>query len=266
MKPLAPRRSRRTADDPATLRQVAERAGVSIATVTRVVRGVDAVSDETQARVQRRRRSSSASVRTCVDGPSRPAVTRRSAWCSPGSPVPTTPRSSPASRRKPSPRAVRADPRHPPARPVPQAGARHGGPRRRHRRDGRQRRRRTCWTRSPRRAARSCQLAGSPGSAMPTVRTAGAEPVRQLTRHLVEDHGYDRLVFVGNPTGSPDGADRWNGFRQAHRDLGRPLPTHPAAGRARPGRRPGGGGPRCLPCATARGRSCASTTRSRSAC
>ena len=44
---------------------------------------------------------------------------------------------------------------------------------------------------------------------MPTVRTAGAEPVRQLTRHLIEDHGYDRLVFVGNPTGSPDGEDRW---------------------------------------------------------
>ncbi len=64
------------------------------------------------------------------------------------------------------------------------------------------------------------QLAGRHRSGMLTVRTESVEAVRTLTRHLLVDHGYERLAFVGNPTGSPDAEARWHGFRLAHRDAG----------------------------------------------
>ncbi len=67
------------------------------------------------------------------------------------------------------------------------------------------------------------QLAGRPRDGLTTVRTEGVEPVRLLTRHLLVDHGYDRLAFVGAHAGSPDAAARWHGFRIAHQDAGRPF-------------------------------------------
>ena len=42
-----------------------------------------------------------------------------------------------------------------------------------------------------------------------------------LTTHLLVDHGLTDLIFVGSPDGSPDVSERWDGFRAAHRDLGR---------------------------------------------
>lgn len=68
------------------------------------------------------------------------------------------------------------------------------------------------------------QLAGRHRPGTLTVRTESVESVRTLTRHLLVDHGYDHLAFVGNPTGSPDAEARWEGFRLAHPDAGRPLP------------------------------------------
>ena len=70
-------------------------------------------------------------------------------------------------------------------------------------------------------------LAGEPRPGVPTVRTESREATRELTLHLLRDHGYRRLTFVGNPTGSPDAASRWRGFRQAHLDLRLSAPTAP---------------------------------------
>lgn len=71
------------------------------------------------------------------------------------------------------------------------------------------------------------QLAGLPRRGVPTVRCESTEAVRSLTRHLLVDHEYGRLAFVGNPVGSPDAAARWMGFRAAHRDAGRTVPNNP---------------------------------------
>jgi LacI family transcriptional regulator, galactose operon repressor len=80
------------------------------------------------------------------------------------------------------------------------------------------------------------QLAGSHRDGVVTVRSEGTEAVRALTHHLLVDHGYRRLAFVGNPTGSPDGQARWDGFRQAHRDAGLPVPRTPVrVGHDQPG-------------------------------
>jgi len=71
------------------------------------------------------------------------------------------------------------------------------------------------------------QVAGLPRQGVSTVRCENTNAVRGLTRHLLIDHGYRRLAFVGNPVGSPDAAARWQGFRAAHRDAGRPAPSEP---------------------------------------
>lgn len=51
--------------------------------------------------------------------------------------------------------------------------------------------------------------------------------VEALTRHLLDDHGYRRIVFVGNPDGSPDVTARWEAFLAAHRAAGLPVPGSP---------------------------------------
>jgi len=49
--------------------------------------------------------------------------------------------------------------------------------------------------------------------------------VQELTRHLLVDHGYRRLAFVGYNAGSPDVHARWEAFRAAHRAARRRVPT-----------------------------------------
>lgn len=71
------------------------------------------------------------------------------------------------------------------------------------------------------------QLAGEPVGGVPTVRTESARAVEAVTRHLIEDHGYRDLAFVGEPTGSPDVAERWKGFLAAHERLGVRPPDEP---------------------------------------
>lgn len=61
---------------------------------------------------------------------------------------------------------------------------------------------------------------------VPAVRVAGAEPTRQLTTHLL-DHGRRRLAFVGDPGLSPDVDERWRAFCDAHGAAGHPRPTAP---------------------------------------
>lgn len=57
---------------------------------------------------------------------------------------------------------------------------------------------------------------------------ANADGERELTRHLIEDHGLRRLVFVGGDTDSPDAEARFRGFQDACRDAGLPVPDEPA--------------------------------------
>ncbi|MEU9199239.1 LacI family DNA-binding transcriptional regulator [Streptomyces sp. NPDC048332] len=57
---------------------------------------------------------------------------------------------------------------------------------------------------------------------------ANADGERELTRHLIEDHGLRRLVFVGGDTDSPDAQARFRGFQEACREAGLPVPDEPA--------------------------------------
>ncbi|MEV5577658.1 LacI family DNA-binding transcriptional regulator [Streptomyces parvus] len=56
---------------------------------------------------------------------------------------------------------------------------------------------------------------------------ANAEGERELTRHLIEDHGLRRLAFVGAEEESPDAQARFRGFQEACRDAGLPVPSRP---------------------------------------
>jgi LacI family transcriptional regulator len=62
---------------------------------------------------------------------------------------------------------------------------------------------------------------------LPTVRSANREPAQRLVAHLLEVHGHERISFIGDPAASPDAEDRWQGFLDAHRAQGVPAP--PAA-------------------------------------
>lgn len=46
------------------------------------------------------------------------------------------------------------------------------------------------------------------------------EAFRMLVRHLLVDHGLRKLIFVGMAEGSPDLTARWEAFRAAHEELG----------------------------------------------
>ena len=70
-------------------------------------------------------------------------------------------------------------------------------------------------------------LASAPVVGVPSVRTENTAATTRLTSHLLADHGYERLAFVGNPDGSPDATYRWRGFLQAHRRLGVAPPAEP---------------------------------------
>lgn len=52
---------------------------------------------------------------------------------------------------------------------------------------------------------------------------ANAAGERELTRHLIEDHGLRRLAFVGGDPDSPDAEARFRGFREACGDAGLPV-------------------------------------------
>ncbi|MFB7912634.1 LacI family DNA-binding transcriptional regulator [Streptomyces sp. NPDC056061] len=58
---------------------------------------------------------------------------------------------------------------------------------------------------------------------------ANTDGQRTITRHLIEDHGLRRLAFIGGEAASPDAEARFTGFREACRDAGLPVPDEPAA-------------------------------------
>ncbi|MGH2418293.1 MAG: LacI family DNA-binding transcriptional regulator, partial [Candidatus Limnocylindria bacterium] len=69
-------------------------------------------------------------------------------------------------------------------------------------------------------------LARPAAGAADSVRAESRSTARALTEHLF-DHGYRRIAFVGDPHGSPDAAERWAGFVDAHRARRR-RPWRPA--------------------------------------
>jgi LacI family transcriptional regulator len=66
-------------------------------------------------------------------------------------------------------------------------------------------------------------LARPPVDDIPSVRSENLTPAVTLADHLSE-HGYTRLAFVGDPASSPDAEERWRGFAQAMgEDAGEPF-------------------------------------------
>jgi LacI family transcriptional regulator len=59
-----------------------------------------------------------------------------------------------------------------------------------------------------------------------TVRAENRNSASKLVQHLF-GHGLDDLLFVGDPDASPDAAERWDGFVDAHSLTGRPQPARP---------------------------------------
>jgi LacI family transcriptional regulator len=62
-------------------------------------------------------------------------------------------------------------------------------------------------------------LARPPLGHLPAVRAANTAPALALTEHVI-GHGSRRIVFVGAPDKSPDVAERWRGVRRAMRTAG----------------------------------------------
>ena len=56
--------------------------------------------------------------------------------------------------------------------------------------------------------------------------TENRESARALAAHVIE-HGHRQIAFIGDPGSSPDAAERWDGFRAAHRDHGLAVPIRP---------------------------------------
>lgn len=50
-----------------------------------------------------------------------------------------------------------------------------------------------------------------------------------ITAHLISEHGYQDLAFVGGPSESPDSQERFTGFCDALAKAGLPVPDVPAA-------------------------------------
>lgn len=72
-------------------------------------------------------------------------------------------------------------------------------------------------------------LAGERFDGLDHVEVANFDGVLELTRHLLLAHRLQRLAFVGGPPDSPDGEGRFRGFQAAHLEAGLPLPEAPDA-------------------------------------
>lgn len=70
-------------------------------------------------------------------------------------------------------------------------------------------------------------LAQHPVDQVPAIRVDNYTAMYDLTWHLLDAHDYESIVFLGDPTNSPDLTDRWNGFVAAHQARNRTPPTKP---------------------------------------
>ncbi|NJP50146.1 LacI family transcriptional regulator [Streptomyces sp. SBST2-5] len=71
-------------------------------------------------------------------------------------------------------------------------------------------------------------LAGDPAPGLDRIDVANFDGQLELTRHLITDHQLTDLAFVGGPEDSPDAEARFRGFQAAHLAAGLPLPQEPA--------------------------------------
>jgi LacI family transcriptional regulator len=67
-------------------------------------------------------------------------------------------------------------------------------------------------------------LARAPLDGIPSVRSENHDVAIELTTHLLEHHGHRRLAFIGDPGAAPDLMQRWEGFQLAHRAAGLGAP------------------------------------------
>jgi LacI family transcriptional regulator len=72
-----------------------------------------------------------------------------------------------------------------------------------------------------------------------SVGTDGQAGSRSVTSHLIESHDHHDLAYVGGPTDCPDDEERFAGYQAALGDAGLPVPDRPDA--AGDFTRPGGG-------------------------
>ncbi|MFL6125626.1 LacI family DNA-binding transcriptional regulator [Actinophytocola sp.] len=59
------------------------------------------------------------------------------------------------------------------------------------------------------------------------VEVANQDGARELTTHLTDDHGLRRLAFIGGAADSPDAHARFLGFQEALEKAGLPVPAEP---------------------------------------
>lgn len=62
---------------------------------------------------------------------------------------------------------------------------------------------------------------------IPTVRVDNRTETRSMVRHLIEKHGYRRFAFAGSVTGSPDAIDRWTAMVETLAEAGIEPPAGP---------------------------------------
>lgn len=72
-------------------------------------------------------------------------------------------------------------------------------------------------------------LARDPIPGADAVSAENERSVRALTEHLVRDHGYGSFAFLGDAATSTDTQRRWRGFRGALRAAGVPVPRTPTS-------------------------------------
>jgi LacI family transcriptional regulator len=70
-------------------------------------------------------------------------------------------------------------------------------------------------------------LAQHPVDEVPAVRVDNVTAMEDLTGHLLDAHDLRSITFLGDPSNSPDLTERWNGFIAAHRARGRTPPAGP---------------------------------------
>jgi len=62
---------------------------------------------------------------------------------------------------------------------------------------------------------------------VPNTRVDNYSSTLALVTHLIHEHGYEHLEFVGGIVGAPDALERWRGFVEAHRVAGLTPPPKP---------------------------------------
>lgn len=67
-------------------------------------------------------------------------------------------------------------------------------------------------------------LGHAPVAAADSINAENEESARTLVTHLVREHGYDSLAFLGDPHASSDTSQRWRGFRRALLEAQLPVP------------------------------------------